>query len=108
MVETMVVVCALAIGGRAMEMVAVVPPIMKPRRVVLIFDVPVGRLLIMTSADARCGISWKVCAKLSTMLQAMCHAGPAGLNASRRARVQRGGGNVDCGARAGPRFRQPD
>jgi hypothetical protein len=36
-------------------MVAVVPPIMKARRVVLILAFPVGRLLMVTSADARCG-----------------------------------------------------
>src|SRR3954467_10377802 len=55
MVETIVPFCARAIGGRAMEMVAGAPPIMNARRVVLILAFPVGRLLMVTSADARCG-----------------------------------------------------
>src|SRR5689334_823245 len=107
MVETMVV-CARAIGGSAIEMVAVVPPIMKARRVVLILAFPFGRLLMVTSADARCGWLVKSVRKTVDNVASSVPSLKRRSKASRRARVQRGEGDVDCGARPGPGFCQPD
>src|ERR1700719_2691134 len=70
----MVVDCARTAGGKAMEMVAVVPPIMKARRVAAGLLRPVGRSLMVTSPQqSRCMAREKVFAQVSTVLQALCH-----------------------------------
>jgi ureidoacrylate peracid hydrolase len=71
MVDTMLVACARNVGGNAIEIVVVAPPIIKARRVVC-FPLFTEDVLIMTSlSDAR---AVQLFTKVSTIMQALCHA----------------------------------